>query len=270
VAYKDHPEFKPPESRIARIWRYMDLAKLLSLLEKSALFFVRVDKLASVDPFEGYYTTVNIQADSVRFEDMPQEWRDGTNIKDAETFKFVIDSNRRTREFVKMEREVTFVSSWYCQEHESAAMWNLYIKSQEGIAIESTYERLVNSFTQYVDFDIHVGMMKYIDYEREFIPIGNLLSPFMYKRKSFEHEHELRALIWTPQHGKNVLGDPSKNKFRDTAGIYVPVELKTLIGRVYLAPTAATWTLDLIRNVLKKYGVEAEVIQSDLASKPVY
>ena len=73
----------------------MDLAKLLSLLEKSALFFVRIDKLASIDPFEGYYTTANIQADDIRFEDIPQEWRDRTNIKDEKTFQLIIDSNKR-------------------------------------------------------------------------------------------------------------------------------------------------------------------------------
>jgi len=241
MAYKEHPEFQAPVSSQAKIWRYMDLAKLLSLLEKSALFFVRVDKLARVDAFEGYYTTVNIQADHIRFEDLPQEWRERTNIKDAQTFKMIIESNKKIREFVKTEREFTFVSSWHCQEHESAAMWNLYIKSQEGIAVESTFERLIGSFAKYEEFEIHVGMVKYIDYEREFIPLGNLLSPFMYKRKSFEHERELRALIWTPQHGKNVIGDPSKNKFRDLTGVYVPVELNRLINRVYLAPTAAGW-----------------------------
>ena len=270
MAYNEHPEFQTPVLPQAKIWRYMDLAKLLSLLENSALFFVRVDKLANVDPFEGYYTSANIQADNIRFEDLPQEWQERTNIKDAQTFKIIIDNNKKIREFVKTEREFTFVSSWHCQEHESAAMWNLYIKSQEGIAVESTFERLTSSFAKYEEFEIHAGMVKYIDYESEFIPMGNLLSPFMYKRKSFEHERELRALIWTPQHGKNVMWDPSKNRFRDATGLSVPVDINVLINRVYLAPTAASWTLDLIRSVLHRYGVEAQVIQSDLASKPVY
>ena len=232
----------------------MDFAKFLSLIDRSALFFIRVDKLASIDPFEGYYTTANLQVDNLKFGDLPQEWRERTNIKDEKTFKLIIESNKRIREFTKLERETTFVNSWHVQEHESAAMWNIYIRSQEGIAIESTFERLINSFSQYQDFEIHVGMVKYIDYAREIIPPGNLLSPFMYKRKSFEHERELRALIWTPQHGKNMMGNPEQNKFRDSAGIYVSADLKTLINRVYLAPTTEPWTLELIRNVLHKYG----------------
>ena len=35
------------------LWRYMDFTKFVSLLEKSALFFPRADKLG--DPFEGYW-----------------------------------------------------------------------------------------------------------------------------------------------------------------------------------------------------------------------
>jgi hypothetical protein len=58
MAFKEHPEFAPPSSPDATIWRYMDFATFLSLLDRSALFFVRLDKLAEVDPFEGYYTAL--------------------------------------------------------------------------------------------------------------------------------------------------------------------------------------------------------------------
>ena len=64
----------------------------------------------------------------------------------------------------------------------------------------------------YDEFEIHVGRINYIDCEKEFIPLDNSLSPFMYKRKNFEFEDELRALIWTPQHGKNNMTDPEKKQ----------------------------------------------------------
>jgi hypothetical protein len=248
----------------------MDLAKFLSLLDKEALFFVRVDKLAVQDPFEGFYTNVNVLADKIQFSDTTEEWRQQTGIQDEKTLQLVIESNRRIRDVVKADREVTFASSWHTQEHESAAMWNLYVRSSEGIAVESSYDRLVAALQDYGDFEVHIGMMKYIDYQREFIPLGNMLSPFMYKRKSFEHEKELRALIWTPQHGKNVIGNPALNKFRDHVGLCVPVNLEVLISRVFVAPTAPHWMLELLESVVKKYGLKAPVVQSDLASTPVY
>src|SRR5438128_9116768 len=49
------------------------------------------------------------------------------------------------------------------------------------------------------------------------------VTPIMYKRKSFEHERELRAAIWTLEHGKNNWG--LDNKFKDVSGLYVPVDI---------------------------------------------
>lgn len=256
MAFKEHPNFSLPSSPTATIWRYMDLAKFLSLLDKRALFFVRVDKLASQDPFEGFYTNVNVLADNIQFSDKTEEWRN--------------KRNRFMQELAKAEREVTFASSWHTQEHESAAMWNLYIRSNEGIAVESSYDRLVAALQDYGDFEVFIGMMKYIDYQHEIIPLGNTLSPFMYKRKSFEHEKELRALIWTPQDGKNFIGNPAINKFRDHVGLYVPVNLEVLISRVFVSPTAPQWMLELLESVVNMYGLKAPVVQSDLASTPVY
>lgn len=248
----------------------MDLAKFVSLLDRTALFFVRVNRLAAVDPFEGYYTTRNLSVDAVRFEELPDEWREKTNIRDERTFHVVIEAHKRIRGLAKQQREVMFVNSWHCQEHESAAMWNLYVKSQEGIAVQSTYRRFVDSLANYPDFEVHVGMIRYIDYQRDAIPIGNMLSPCMYKRKSFEHERELRALIWTPQHGRNVIGEPSQNKYADQTGLYVLVDVDRLIERVYIAPTAPRWTLELLTSVVRRYGLHKDVVQSDLAAQPVY
>ena len=44
---------------IAELWRYMDLAKLLSLLQNKSLFFSRMDKLG--DQFEGQWSDLTIR-----------------------------------------------------------------------------------------------------------------------------------------------------------------------------------------------------------------
>ena len=105
---------------------------------------------------------------------------------------------------------------------------------------------MVDCFAEYEDFEIHIGKIKYIDYDSEGIPEGNLMSPFMYKRKSFEYEDELRALIWTPQHGKNDLMNRSNNKYAEVKGIYVPVKPGVLIHKVFIAPSAPQWVAELI------------------------
>jgi hypothetical protein len=49
--YETNPSFTTPSDGNVKIWRYIDIVKFLSLLEKRALYFSRVDLLG--DPFEG-------------------------------------------------------------------------------------------------------------------------------------------------------------------------------------------------------------------------
>jgi hypothetical protein len=248
----------------------MDLAKFLSLLESRCLFFVRLDQLADFDPFEGYYTNLNLEIDNLRFEQMPEEWKDSTGIQDEKIFEAIKNSQKESRNVVKYNRSTTFVNSWHIKEFESAAMWKIYLSNNEGIAIQSTYQRLIESLASYNDFDIHIGKIRYIDYEKEAIPKGNLLSPFMYKRKSFEYEDELRALIWTPEYGKNDLANPQFNKYADVLGLYVTVDIEHLVENIFVAPSAPSWILEVIRSIAKTLGVDKEVKQSNLASTPIY
>lgn len=119
--------------------------------------------MTAADPFEGYYTKSILAIDHLRLDDFPEEWRKQSNINDEKSFRMFIDAHRNMREHSRLEREVTFVNSWHCQEYESAAMWSLYLKTQEGIAIQSTYKRLVDSLAQYTDFGVKIGMVNYID-----------------------------------------------------------------------------------------------------------
>lgn len=268
MAFTEHPEFSAPEGGDALIWRYLDLAKFLSLLEKEALFFVRLDKLQ--DPFEGYYTTANLLVDQLQYDELPDEWKTAQGFPDEQTFNAMRMANQQIRYFVKRNREVTFVNCWYAQEYESAAMWSQYLKSNEGIAIRSSYKHLIESLAQYEDYEVHIGLVQYLDYNREAIPMGNLLTPFLCKRKSFEHERELRCLIWTPQHGKNTATDPAQNKYKDETGLYVPISLDALIQEVYVSPTAPSWLRDLVEKVVFKFGLKKPVVQSALSAVPVY
>jgi hypothetical protein len=201
---------------------------------------------------------------------MPHDWRVSSGIEDENIFKTIIEGNARIREVVKQYRSITFVNSWHIKEHESAAMWKVYLSNNEGIAIQSTYQRLIDSLSIYDDFEVYVGRIKYIDYDKEAIPMGNILSPYLYKRKSFEYEDELRALIWTPQHGKNDLLNPQNNKFLNTPGLLVDVDIEKLIDSIYVAPNAPSWVLEVIRAVTNRFEIDKEVKQSNLSSTPVY
>lgn len=268
MPFKEHSEFEPPQNSNAKIWRYMDFTKFISTLEKSALYFSRLDKLSKFDPFEGYYTHEDIRTEDTPFDQLLPSLK--KEIKTEEVYRILQNSYKADRDSVKKNRATTFVNSWHVQEYESAAMWKLYLKSDEGVAIQSTYRLLTESFQNYKEYEIHIGLINYIDYERDGVPKGNILSPFMYKRKSFEHEKELRALIWTPQHGRNDMINPEHNIYKNVSGLNVPVDLDVLIEKIHLAPSAPDWILELVKAVTKRYGLVKEVVRSSLDATPLY
>jgi hypothetical protein len=150
-------------------------------------------------------------------------------------------------------------------EHESAAMWKLYVKSDEGIAIQSTYSKLLHSFYDSDDYTLFVGTVKYVDYNKEVIPIDNMFYPYIHKRRSFEYERELRAII-TPieKKSKGLTFQPLPKE-----GVHVPINIPSLVEMVYVSPTCEIWFEDLVRSVLKTYQVEKTVKRSSLADDPI-
>ena len=119
------------------LWRYMDFAKFVSLLEGRALFFTRLDKLS--DPFEGAWSEVNLKMIQQGLEAAP-----GTKLADAmQAWRIVVRNNREQRRY-------TLVNCWHAGEHESAAMWKMYSGQGYGLAIRTNFKTLVHSFTQRV------------------------------------------------------------------------------------------------------------------------
>jgi hypothetical protein len=148
-------------------------------------------------------------------------------------------------------------------DHESAAMWSLYLKSSEGIAIQSTYSRLKHSIID--DKEIYLGVVKYIDYENEKFNPGNMFNPFLHKRKSFEHEKELRCLYHKPiSIKKGTIDRPIEN------GISIKVDLVGLIEKIHVAPYAPYWFSDLVKKVLKRFNYNFTVVQSEMNKTPLF
>ncbi|MFC2000981.1 hypothetical protein ACFLUZ_00560 [Chloroflexota bacterium] len=258
--YKEHPAFESPPNENAKIWRYMDFTKFVSLLQKEALFFPRADKLG--DAFEGSYPLENVivrkSSRQAYLDRLPEYIRQDLSLSPSNEW------NKAMSAFYKKLTKFMFINSWHQGEGESAAMWKLYLKSNEGIAIQSTYNRLRNCFKKETP-DIWVGRVKYMDYTKELIADVNFLAPFLSKRKSFRHEQEVRAIIFKfnlTKHGS------TKPAFKDGLGVAVDPEL--LIEKVYVAPASPPWVRDLIKSVMMKYGLDRKPCPSELDSKPLY
>ncbi len=244
VPFEEHPVFKPPKDAAAPLFRYMDLGKFVSLLERRALFFTRSDRLG--DTFEGSLTKANLELRPELFAGIPE----------AMWPKLVV--TRRQMRFW------TFINCWTSSSTESVAMWRLYVGDGNGLAVESTYERLIAAIGG--ELRVFVGSVQYADWNRSIIPEGNMLTPFLYKRIGFEYEREIRAIIQDlPIVDKKVdWSHPLK------PGLTVPVDVTRLVTRIRLSPVTDHWYREVVESVIEKYGYAVEVTQSDLAGDPVF
>ena len=163
-----------PENENIKIWRFLDFTKFVSVLDTKSLFFSRLDLLG--DPFEGSYPKF-IYDNKKHFKGIEKKL---VNIMLKKSSQF-------RRHFA--------VNCWHINEYESAGMWSLYLKNKDGVAIQTTFKGLADSYKKTKEY-ITIGQVNYIDYDQEGFSIGNVFHPIFHKRKSFEHEKELRATIW--------------------------------------------------------------------------
>jgi hypothetical protein len=143
-------------------------------------------------------------------------------------------------------------------------MWNLYLKSNEGIAIQSTYSRLKSSFVEAEE--IFLGRIRYLDYQTDTINIFEPFAPFMHKRMSFVHEREIRALTTKLPLREDVKWDLTIETIND--GLLISIDLRNLIQKIYVAPNSPIWFKEMVDIAVKRYGYEWNVVQSNMDDNP--
>jgi hypothetical protein len=244
--YQKNPEYEEPEDQ-AIIWRYVDFTKFISYLEKKALFFVRSDQLS--DQYEGKFT----EADFRMWEEKLQPKTKLTQMELYDSFRKIVN-----------------ISSWHINENESAAMWKICLQSNEGVAIKSTFHRLKESFHLHTTDAIHIGKVKYIDYAKDTIPKGTIFNPFLYKRRAFEHEKELRAVLLQAPLQEDTVAKHLLYVDPKWFGVYVKTDLEILIDTIVVSPSVPDWFIDLVISIVNKYGLQKKVEQSELSKEPPY
>ena len=240
--------------RNATIWRYMDLAKFVSLLEKRALFFNRSDLFD--DRFEGSYPAgAAVEAALPR---MVLDFAGDPSLPER------VEKANQWSSWRKQFRESVLVNCWHINEHESAAMWKLY--ADKGISIKSTVQRLIDAIR--CAEEVHVGAIQYRDYDYATFPSMNVFHACVSKRKSFEHEQELRAIIWDKDRFAGPSGSYPVHK-RDR-GTYAATDPDRLVEEIRVLPGAHTDILESVASICTKYRLKKEVRQSRLDDTPLY
>lgn len=247
----------------------MDFTKFIYLLEYKKLHFSSLSTLASVDPFEGSLGKRDLDFDHTSYEEYKKTV--GANPLDEHLFEVIKNSRPKARMFLKNLRFISHVNCWHMNEYESAAMWSSYQKTQDGIAITSTYEKLCKSVSEEKE-PIYIGQVEYVDYEDISLSGGNIFIPAVFKRKSFEHERELRAYICDlTNDAKHIFDkDLEKSNTQLPTGRDVPVNLFNLIEEIIISPASEEWFKKLVESVATKYGFQGNIKKSSIKSDPYF
>jgi hypothetical protein len=158
-------------------------------------------------------------------------------------------------DYYKSHREKVVISSWHINEYESFAMWQIFTKNNEGLAIQSTIGRLKEALQPENRVEQYIGNVNYIDYKKEYIPFDNAFFPFLFKRKSFQYEREVRIITEVSSHNISV-----------NEGIKINVDLNQLIEKIYIHPKSENWYKKLVIELVSKLNFDIEIEKSDLES----
>ena len=212
------------------VWKYLDLSKFLDLLMSKKLFMSRSDKFE--DQYEGTFSEPTFE-----------------EIKKLST------NNPDFLQYYKTHREKVAISSWHINEYESFAMWQIFTQNSEGLAIQSTIGRLQNALIPENNYKQFIGEVNYIDYKKEYIPFDDMFFPFLFKRKSFQYEREVR-----------ILTDVAEKKMTLNDGLKINVDIDQLIEKIYIHPKSENWYKNLVIDLVKQLGFDFAIEKSDLES----
>jgi hypothetical protein len=250
---------------IATLWRYMELDRFKSLLERKALFFCRADKFS--DPFEGSIPRKEYQLRSQRSIDIFSSM----GSKPAE--EFIIRINDMFSSEGMNIRQGSVINCWHKNSNESDAMWNLYLKTNEGVAIQTNTARLIQSLQKAAQ-DVFISDIRYIDYENAIFCAGdyqpahsnNFLMPLIHKRNEFIHEREVRLIHLV----KEAVLEPNYWEGQDFyKGVFISVDLNVLVDKIILPPTSDEKVRQEVDFLIKQFGYHFEFEKSAL-SKQAY
>ena len=228
--YINNPNIKLPKDPNTIIWKYLDFSKFLDLLMSEKLFILISDKFE--DQYEGTFSEPTFE----------------------EIKKLSID-NPDFLNYYKTHREKVAISSWHINEYESFAMWQIFTQNSEGLAIQSTIGRLQESLVLETNFKQYIGEVNYIDYKKEHIPFDDMFFPFLFKRKSFQYEGEVRLIT-----------DIGDSNIKINEGLKINVEINRLIGKIYIHPKSENWYKNLVIQLVKQLGFDFKIEKSDLES----
>jgi hypothetical protein len=251
-----HIAFPQPKDPSILVWRYLDLAKYISLLTKRSLYFPATGRLG--DPFEGSLPRNTRQA-----------WNDAVMAAigpDAhpQLLLNMATHQREQSDLGAQLRRAFYASCWRQGNHESEAMWKLYCGPHHGVALVLSYNRLADSLT---DASYYIGCVSYLDYDKAVMQPGNAFYPFMHKRIAFVHEQEVRIL--KPGDWPAIIMD---RNVKLPTNVELTWDPATHVEKIVISPYAQRWFHDVVKDVTQALApsMAGRVCESGMGGEPSF
>jgi hypothetical protein len=134
-------------------------------------------------------------------------------------------------------------------------MWKNYTKSSESVAIQSTRNKLENSFNNSGDL-LFTRCVEYIDHDSYVSGPKHGLDSFVRKNQNFKNELELRAIFDYSFYKDAVLV---------CEGIYKSVDINVLIEQIICHPTSSNHFVNQARKLFADNSLDINVKRSELS-----
>jgi hypothetical protein len=156
----------------------------------------------------------------------------------------------RAVRIVKDRQRRTFVSCWSSTNSESHALWQIYCPRAEGIAIETTFDRMAASVPQFA--------IASVSYDPPRADVTPSVDEMVYTKQSwFGYEEEVRVVDYMedeevlPELGYSIGWDP-----------------ETVLTSVIAHPEANASFVEALNNLVSVYARSLKVRPSTMTSRP--
>lgn len=247
------------------ILRYMNYSQFKDFFS-NGLKLTKAAKYAQDDPFEGEFIEYIY---SVANDHKIYSESKGTRTYQTDSLKIKRDK----------AREKSYVSCWTLSNNENVALWKIYGKENNSLAIKTTVIKLKQAIETYLTTSNEkdallmrllrkkIVKVEYINHRTENqedskklfdIPAAWILH---YKNIAYKHEEEVRVIFDCVELGR---GDPS-TQLGDSCTI--KISPSDFAAEIIVSPFADEWFYDFIRHAMDKHKMTESVKWSNLSLK---
>ena len=239
-------QLTPPNDTV--LWRYMDLSQFLWVLATQQLHF------------SSWKTFHDIHEGDVPDQWVQEKMRRSKGTMPPADSGYYANMERASRFGIEGRLKQFRISCWHRNVDESIAMWNLYPKGTDGVAIQTTVGDLRASVHRaLLEEHTHIGPVTYDGFPVEYDhTLGNVqLIPLLVKRPWYRHEQEIRMIRWAGVESEEPHGRRDQMK-----GENVPVDLTRLIKRIVISPDYPAHLLLGLQWAIEATKLELPTVQA--------